>query len=128
MTRRVRTAGSLDPRSQSILRAVIEEYVDSATPDPDRLIAWGDQFLQDLDNTPVEEVVDPVSRAAVQFVNNADYATSMRTFRASAASRVNRASSNTRSHCRYTSGAARSPKGTSVPGMAPAPARLSAPP
>ena len=32
MTRRVRTAGSLDPRSQSILRAVIEEYVDSATP------------------------------------------------------------------------------------------------
>jgi len=32
VTRRVRTAGSLDPRSQSILRAVIEEYVDSATP------------------------------------------------------------------------------------------------
>ena len=32
MTRRVRTAGSLDPRSQSILRAVIEEYVDTATP------------------------------------------------------------------------------------------------
>jgi heat-inducible transcriptional repressor len=32
VTRRVRTAGSLDPRSQSILRAVIEEYVDTATP------------------------------------------------------------------------------------------------
>ena len=32
MARRVRTAGSLDPRSQSILRAVIEEYVDTATP------------------------------------------------------------------------------------------------
>ena len=32
MTRRVRTAGSLDPRSQSILRAVIEEYVETATP------------------------------------------------------------------------------------------------
>ena len=32
MTRRVRTAASLDPRSQSILRAVIEEYVDTATP------------------------------------------------------------------------------------------------
>lgn len=32
MTRRVRIAGSLDPRSQSILRAVIEEYVDTATP------------------------------------------------------------------------------------------------
>ena len=32
MTRRVRTPGSLDPRSQSILRAVIEEYVESATP------------------------------------------------------------------------------------------------
>ena len=32
MARRVRTTGSLDPRSQSILRAVIEEYVDTATP------------------------------------------------------------------------------------------------
>jgi heat-inducible transcriptional repressor len=32
LTRRVRTAGSLDPRSQSILRAVIEEYVETATP------------------------------------------------------------------------------------------------
>jgi heat-inducible transcriptional repressor len=32
VTRRVRTAASLDPRSQSILRAVIEEYVDTATP------------------------------------------------------------------------------------------------
>ena len=32
MTRRVRTLGTLDPRSQSILRAVIEEYVASATP------------------------------------------------------------------------------------------------
>jgi heat-inducible transcriptional repressor len=32
VTRRVRTIGSLDPRSQSILRAVIEEYVDTATP------------------------------------------------------------------------------------------------
>ena len=32
MARRVRTAGSLDPRSQSILRAVIEEYVGTATP------------------------------------------------------------------------------------------------
>ena len=32
MTRRVRTPGSLDPRAQSILRAVIEEYVESATP------------------------------------------------------------------------------------------------
>jgi heat-inducible transcriptional repressor len=32
LARRVRTAGSLDPRSQSILRAVIEEYVDTATP------------------------------------------------------------------------------------------------
>lgn len=32
MTRRVRTPGSLDPRAQSILRAVIEEYVGSATP------------------------------------------------------------------------------------------------
>jgi len=32
VTRRVRTPGSLDPRSQSILRAVIEEYVASATP------------------------------------------------------------------------------------------------
>jgi heat-inducible transcriptional repressor len=32
LARRVRTAGSLDPRSQSILRAVIEEYVGTATP------------------------------------------------------------------------------------------------
>jgi heat-inducible transcriptional repressor len=32
VTRRVRTAASLDPRSQSILRAVIEEYVETATP------------------------------------------------------------------------------------------------
>jgi heat-inducible transcriptional repressor len=32
VTRRVRTAGSLDPRSQSILRAVIEEYVETAIP------------------------------------------------------------------------------------------------
>jgi heat-inducible transcriptional repressor len=32
VTRRVRTASSLDPRAQSILRAVIEEYVDTATP------------------------------------------------------------------------------------------------
>jgi heat-inducible transcriptional repressor len=32
VTRRVRTAGSLDPRSNSILRAVIEEYVETATP------------------------------------------------------------------------------------------------
>jgi heat-inducible transcriptional repressor len=32
VTRRVRTSGSLDPRSQSILRAVIEEYVETATP------------------------------------------------------------------------------------------------
>ena len=32
MARRVRTAASLDPRSQSILRAVIEEYVDTANP------------------------------------------------------------------------------------------------
>jgi phytoene synthase len=42
-----------------------DEYVDSATPDPDRLVAWGEQFLHDLDSTPVEDVVDPVSRAAV---------------------------------------------------------------
>jgi heat-inducible transcriptional repressor len=32
VARRVRTPGSLDTRSQSILRAVIEEYVESATP------------------------------------------------------------------------------------------------
>ncbi len=32
MARRVRTTGSLDPREQSILRAVIEEYVETATP------------------------------------------------------------------------------------------------
>ncbi|HEX4699127.1 MAG TPA: phytoene/squalene synthase family protein [Actinomycetes bacterium] len=42
-----------------------DEYVDSATPDPDRLVAWGQQFLHDLDSTPVADVVDPVSRAAV---------------------------------------------------------------
>jgi heat-inducible transcriptional repressor len=32
VARRVRTTGSLDPRSESILRAVIEEYVETATP------------------------------------------------------------------------------------------------
>jgi heat-inducible transcriptional repressor len=32
VARRVRTTGSLDPRAQSILRAVIEEYVATATP------------------------------------------------------------------------------------------------
>jgi heat-inducible transcriptional repressor len=32
VARRVRTPGSLDPREQSILRAVIEEYVKTATP------------------------------------------------------------------------------------------------
>jgi heat-inducible transcriptional repressor len=32
VARRVRTTGSLDPREQSILRAVIEEYVETATP------------------------------------------------------------------------------------------------
>ena len=32
MARRLRTTGLLDPRSESILRAVIEEYVSSATP------------------------------------------------------------------------------------------------
>jgi heat-inducible transcriptional repressor len=32
VARRVRTNGSLDPRAESILRAVIEEYVQSATP------------------------------------------------------------------------------------------------
>jgi len=42
-----------------------DEYVDSARPDPARLVAWGEQFLRDLDATPVEEVADPVSRAAV---------------------------------------------------------------
>ena len=32
MARKVRTSGPLDPRSQAILRAVIEEYVTTATP------------------------------------------------------------------------------------------------
>ena len=32
MARRLRTTGPLDPRSESILRAVIEEYVSTATP------------------------------------------------------------------------------------------------
>ena len=32
MARRLRTSGPLDPRSQAILRAVIEEYVTTATP------------------------------------------------------------------------------------------------
>jgi heat-inducible transcriptional repressor len=32
VARRVRTTGTLDPRAQSILRAVIEEYVGTATP------------------------------------------------------------------------------------------------
>ena len=32
MARRLRTTGSLDPRTESILRAVIEEYVATAIP------------------------------------------------------------------------------------------------
>ena len=32
MARRPRSSGSLDPRAQSILRAVIDEYVTTATP------------------------------------------------------------------------------------------------
>jgi phytoene synthase len=43
-----------------------DELVDDLhRPDPEALDAFGRQFLHDLDNTPVEQVRHPVSRAAV---------------------------------------------------------------
>ena len=60
MARRVRTTGSLDSREQSILRAVIEEYVTSAQPVGSRSQGAVMPRVREGASTPLDELFDPV--------------------------------------------------------------------